>query len=184
VASLLNQIFNDMDKTLQKMGLIDEPDVWMQRLGLALKIEGVLFSMFWMMAYTLKFGMVWHDAGPPFGPTKYSCYFNMILAVYAVLGLYLFKIGKNPAQHKSLIGFLIWSSMAHLIVLVLCVLLDDTPSWSGQFMGVHLPERVYGIAHWQNVSPVGDVPLLLLFTFGDMYLAKKAFGTYLLPTDV
>ena len=61
-------------------------------------------------------------------------------------------------------------------------MLDNTPSYSGTAMGIVLPARVFGIAHWQNVSPVGDVPLMILFTFGDMYLAFKAFGSLLLPT--
>ena len=48
------------------MILIDTPrNVWIDRLGFALKIEGGLFSIFWILAYTMKFGMVWHDAGPP-----------------------------------------------------------------------------------------------------------------------
>ena len=166
------------------MGLMEEPNVWMSRLGIALKVEGCLFATFWMLAYTVKFGMVWHDAGHPFGVTTFSWYFNMILAVYAVLGVYMFYIGNHPSEHKSLIGFLVWSSMAHLVVLVMCVTFDDTPSYAGTVMGVELPARVFGIAHWQNITPVGDVPLLAVFTFVDMFLAQKAFGTLLLPHQV
>lgn len=65
-----------------------------------------------------------------FGPTTFSWYFNMILAVYFVLGVFMFQIGKDPAAHKSLIGFVIWSSVAHFLVLVGCVMFDDTPSYS------------------------------------------------------
>ena len=129
--------------------------------------------------------MVWHDAGPPFGPTTYSWYFNMILAVYAVLGLYMYKAGENPRAHKSLIGFLIWSSFAHLVVLILCVIVDDTPSYSGNTsMNIYLPDRIWAIAHWQNITPIGDVPLMAFFTFIDGYLAYKAFGSLLLPSDI
>jgi len=171
-------------ETRGTMGLMETPDtVWVGRLGLALKFEGFLFSIFWLLAYTMKFGMVWHDAGPPFGPTTFSWYFNMILAVYAVLGIFMFQIGKDPAKHKSLIGFVIWSSVAHLLVLVPCVMYDDTPSYSGPAMGFVFPERIMGIAHWQNVSPVGDVWLMLVFILGDLYLSYKAFGSLLLPTD-
>ena len=166
------------------MMLIDTPTVWISRLGLALKIEGILFSTFWVLAYTMKFGMVWHDAGPPFGETTYSWYFNMILAVYFVLGLYIFQIGKNPMNHQSLIGFLNWSSFAHLIDLVSCVIMDDTSSYAGPtIMGIEFPAKVYGISHWQNISPIGDVPLLAVFTCADMYLAYKAFGSFLLPSE-
>ena len=56
------------------MGIMAVPDkTWVSRLGLTLKIEGVLFSMLWLVAYTMKFGAVWHDAGPPFGPTTFRC---------------------------------------------------------------------------------------------------------------
>lgn len=160
-------------------------DYWMSKLKLALKVEGVLFSTFWLLAYTMKFGMVWHDAGPPFGETTFSWYFNMILAVYAVLGLYLFKISKDPILHRALIGFLIWSSIAHLAVLIFCVIFDDTPSYSGPtIMGVDFPKHVFGIAHWQNLSPFGDVPLMFIITGVDMFLTYKVFGSFLSPLDL
>ena len=167
------------------MILIDTPStVWTKRLGYALKIEGILFSTFWLLAYTMKFGMVWHDAGPPFGKTTFSWYFNMILSVYFVLGLYLYKIGNDPTKHLSLIGFLNWSSFSHLIVLVLCVVFDDTTSYVGQTkMGFYMPSHIMGIAHWQNISPIGDVPLLFVFTFVDIYLTYKSFGRLLLPFE-
>ena len=139
------------------------------------------FSVFWLLAYTMKFGMVWHDAGPPMGPTTFSWYFNMILAVYAALGVFMFKAGNDVKANKMVIGIVIWTSIAHLAVLVPQVFLDDTPSWSGTFMGIELPARIYGIAHWQNISPVGDVWLVMVFAFGDMFLAYKAFGTLLSP---
>lgn len=163
------------------MMLVDTPNVWILRLGFAIKTEGVLFSVFWLLAYTMKFGMVWHDAGPPFGPTTFSWYFNMILAVYAVLGLYMVRAGDDPSNNKSLIGFVIWSSVAHFIVLVLCVIFDDTPSYGGPAMGFDIPKRVFGISHWQNISPVGDVPLMLVIIVGDLYLVHKAFNSFLLP---
>ena len=182
IFSSVNQIYFKNGKI--KM-LIDTPSkTWERRLSIALKIEGVLFSTFWMLAYTMKFGMVWHDAGPPFGDTKYSWYFNMILAVYFVLGLYIFKIGNEPSKHLSLIGFLNWSSFAHLLVLIGCVFFDDTSSYAGPtFMGISFPSHVMGIAHWQNISPIGDVPLLTVFTFVDIYLSYKAFGSLLLPHE-
>ena len=49
----------------------------------------------------MKFGMVWHDAGPMFGETTFSWYFTMILAVYAVFGIYLFKAGLTSTPHSA-----------------------------------------------------------------------------------
>lgn len=37
------------------MGVMDAPkDVWVSRLGLALKVESVVFMTFWFLAYTVK----------------------------------------------------------------------------------------------------------------------------------
>eukprot|EP00966_Prymnesium_polylepis_P210175 4867677-Prymnesium_polylepis.1 len=63
---------------MQHMMLVDTSNVWILRLGFAIKMEGVLFSVFWLLAYTMKFGMMWHDAGPPFGPTNLLVRLNFL----------------------------------------------------------------------------------------------------------
>jgi hypothetical protein len=45
----------------------------------------------------------------PYNPA----YEHMIVAVYAVLGLFLLIAARRPAQHRSLILFAGWSSLAH-----------------------------------------------------------------------
>ena len=40
-------------------------------------------------------------------------YAQMICAVYATLGVFLFRAAKDPAQHRSLLQFTLWSSVAH-----------------------------------------------------------------------
>ena len=149
-----------------------------------MKVEGALFSIFWLLAYTMKFGMVWHDAGPPMGlPINNNWYFDMILAVYAVLGMYMWKAGDDPAKHKSLLGFLLWSTFAHGLVLVLTVIFDDTSSYVGpMMMGFELPATMMGVSHWQNLF-FGDVPLMFFFFVLDAYLIKKAFGSFLFPWE-
>ena len=37
--------------------VMDTPDLWVSRLGIALKLEGAVFMAFWFLAYTMKFGM-------------------------------------------------------------------------------------------------------------------------------
>ena len=49
--------------------------------------------------------------------------------------------------------------LAGLHAVVVCGV-DDTPAWAGTAMGIEFPARVFGIAHWQNISPVGDVWLV------------------------
>jgi hypothetical protein len=40
-------------------------------------------------------------------------YEQMILGVYATLGIFLMIASKNPLEHRSLIWFTIWSSVVH-----------------------------------------------------------------------
>jgi len=43
----------------------------------------------------------------------------MILAIYATLGVFLWLAAKNPAEHRSLISFAIWSSVVHALVMAI-----------------------------------------------------------------
>ena len=174
------------------MGIMEIPNDWTGRLGLALKLEGVVFMAFWFLAYTMKFGMIWQGtAGPPMAPPFFASpdvaawNFNMILAVYFMLGWYMIKAGAKPKENKHFIGFIIWGNFAHLLVTVAVVLLNDEPAYYGPWplSGVvgDLPARVFGLAHWQNLF--GDMPLVALIVAGDAYMAKQVFGSYLLPWE-
>lgn len=44
-------------------------------------------------------------------PTNYGE--TMMMSVYATLGVFLLLAVRNPAQHRSLILFAVWSSFAH-----------------------------------------------------------------------
>ena len=37
----------------------------------------------------------------------------MILSIYATLGIFLMLAARNPLEHRSLIWFTVWSSVAH-----------------------------------------------------------------------
>jgi hypothetical protein len=37
----------------------------------------------------------------------------MIIGVYATLGVFLLLASRNPAEHRSLIWFTVWSSVVH-----------------------------------------------------------------------
>ena len=50
-------------------------------------------------------GWTWH--------TGQSEYLQMILGIYATLGVFLIIASRNPLAHRSLIGFTIWSSVVH-----------------------------------------------------------------------
>ena len=51
-------------------------------------------------------GWAWHTGGP-------SHYLQMILGVYATLGVFLLVASRNPLAHLSLIWFTVWSSVVH-----------------------------------------------------------------------
>ena len=43
----------------------------------------------------------------------------MFWTIYATLGVFLVLAAKNPAAHRSLIAYAVWSSVAHTAVMVL-----------------------------------------------------------------
>jgi hypothetical protein len=51
-------------------------------------------------------GWAWHMTG-------HSTYLQMILGVYATLGVFLILAARDPLKHASLIWFTIWSSVVH-----------------------------------------------------------------------
>ena len=50
-------------------------------------------------------GWAWH--------TGQSEYLQMILGIYATLGVFLIVASRNPLAHRSLIWFTVWSSVVH-----------------------------------------------------------------------
>jgi hypothetical protein len=55
-------------------------------------------------------GWAWHAEGQ-------SHYLQMIIGIYATLGVFLFIAAKNPERHLSLISFTIWSSVVHGVIM-------------------------------------------------------------------
>jgi hypothetical protein len=75
-------------------------------LRIALVAVGLAFIFgIWALSILWPSGWSWHEGR--------SYYFEMILAVYATLGIFLVLAARNPLAHKSLIAFTVWSSVAH-----------------------------------------------------------------------
>ena len=51
-------------------------------------------------------GWAWHAQGQ-------SLYLQMILGIYATLGVFLIIAAQNPLEHLSIIWFWVWSSIVH-----------------------------------------------------------------------
>jgi uncharacterized protein DUF6632 len=76
-----------------------------------LKIALVLIGAFCVVGiYPLTIywpsGWAWHMDGP-------SLYLQMILGIYATLGVFLIIAARNPLENLSLIWFTVWSSIVH-----------------------------------------------------------------------
>jgi uncharacterized protein DUF6632 len=70
-------------------------------------------------------GWAWTPAQPE--------YLQMILAIYATLGIFLLRAAQEPLRHLSLIWFTVWSSVAHGLVMAVQALRD--PAERGHLPG-------------------------------------------------
>ena len=114
-------------------------------LRLALRAFGAVFLLVYPISIVWPSGWVWHG-----GEGYY--YFQMIVGIYAVLGIFLILAAKNPVEHRSLIWFTVWSSVVHAVIMAAQAIGD--PNETG-----HL---------------VGDVPALLLVAAVLGFLAPRA----------
>ena len=78
----------------------------------ALLVFGVIFCLVYPLAIVWPSGWAWHPGAP-----ASSQYFMMIVGIYATLGVFLIRASRDPAAHRSLIDFTIWSSVVHAIIM-------------------------------------------------------------------
>ena len=119
-------------------------DVKDKYLKLALRVFGVIFLLVYPISIVWPSGWVWHG-----GEGEY--YFQMIVGIYAVLGIFLILAAKEPIEHRSLISFTIWSSVVHAAIMGAQAISDSNETG-------HL---------------IGDVPALLLVAAVLGYLAPR-----------
>ena len=76
-------------------------------LRVALIVSGLIF-LFGVYPLTILWpaGWAWHQAGQ-------SLYLQMILGIYATLGVFLLVASRDPLGNRSLIWFTVWSSVVH-----------------------------------------------------------------------
>jgi len=76
-------------------------------LRIALILVGLTFIFgIYPLSIVWPSGWAWHAGGQ-------SEYFQMILGIYATLGVFLLLASRNPLAHRSLIWFTVWSSVVH-----------------------------------------------------------------------
>jgi len=88
-------------------------------LKLALRVFGVIFLLVYPLTLIWPSGWVWHG-----GDGAY--YLQMMEGVYAVLGVFLIIAANNPAEHRSLIWFTVWSSIVHGAIMGLQAVFDTS----------------------------------------------------------
>ena len=101
-------------------------------LRIVLLVVGLTFTFgIWPLSIVWPSGWSWHAEGR-------SYYFEMILAIYATLGVFLLVASRNPAAHRSLIWFAIWSSVVHGAVMAV-------QSFDGEHNRGHLSGDVFAL---------------------------------------
>jgi len=90
-------------------------------LRVALVVVGVTFIVgIYSLVIVWPSGWAWHTGQSHHLPY----YLQMILGVYATLGIFLLIASRNPLAHLSLIWFAVWSSVAHAAVMAAQSLTD------------------------------------------------------------
>jgi hypothetical protein len=84
-----------------------DPETRLRVLRVALVAVGLIFivGVYPLMMSVWPSGWRWSPNQPE--------YEQMILGVYATLGIFLLLASRNPLQHRSLIWFTVWSSLVH-----------------------------------------------------------------------
>ncbi|HZS98536.1 MAG TPA: DUF6632 domain-containing protein [Terriglobales bacterium] len=118
-------------------------------LRVALAAVGVIFIVgIYSLVMIWPSGWSWHSGESHHLPH----YLQMILGVYATLGVFLLIASRNPLQHLSLIWFTVWSSVVHAVIMAVQALAN--------------PDQVGHL--------LGDVPALLVVAAGLALLTPRA----------
>ena len=114
-------------------------------LRIALRVVGLICLVgFYPLTVVWPSGWAWHSGQ--------SHYLQMIIGIYATLGVFLLLAAKDPTRHLSLISFTIWSSIVHGLIMA-----------------------VQSIANPEHIGHLyGDVPALLLVAAVLGYLCPTA----------
>jgi hypothetical protein len=120
---------------------------WQMLSEMALVVFGLIFLV---GVYPLM--MSWWPAGWRWQPNQPE-YEQMILGIYATLGVFLIIASRNPLQNRSLIWFTVWSSLVHGGIMAVQAmnmpaehghLLGDVPALAlvGIVLGILMPRGI------------------------------------------
>lgn len=83
----------------------------------ALVVTGMAFLLVYPLMAVWPSGWVWTP-----GQHEYE---QMIIGIYATLGVFLLWAARNPEAHLSLIWFTVWSSVVHGGIMAVQALVDE-----------------------------------------------------------
>ncbi len=118
-----------------------------------LKVALVVFGIIFIVGIYAMMMWIW-PAGWGWTPHQ-SEYEQMIMGVYATLGIFLIRAAKDPLAHRSLIEFTIWSSVVHSGIMFVQAIVDVT----------------------ERANLLGDIPALFLVAFVLWFLMPKVAPT-------
>ena len=95
----------------------------------ALRISLIVFGIAFLMIYPLM--IIW-PSGWAWQPSQHE-YEQMIIGIYATLGIFLLWASRNPEAHLSLIWFTAWSSAVHGGIMAVQAIVD--PAERGHLPG-------------------------------------------------
>jgi len=95
----------------------------------ALRISLIAFGIAFLMIYPLM--IIW-PSGWSWQPGQHE-YEQMIVGIYATLGIFLLWASRNPEAHLSLIWFTAWSSAVHGGIMAVQAIVD--PAERGHLPG-------------------------------------------------
>lgn len=96
-------------------------------LRVALIVVGLIFVVgVYPLTIVWPEGWAWHHSGQ-------SLYLQMILGIYATLGVFLLLASRDPLANRSLIWFTVWSSIVHGFIMAAQAIVY--PQHHGHLMG-------------------------------------------------
>jgi hypothetical protein len=116
-----------------------------------LRVVLVLVGLIFIFAvYPLM--MTFWPAGWRWQPNQ-PHYEQMILGVYATLGVFLLLASRNPLKHLSLISFTVWSSLVHAGIMTVQAI--NAPAEHGHLLG-DIPALAIVAVALAVLTPRGD----------------------------
>jgi len=113
----------------------------------------VVFGVIFLAGVPLMMMWIW-PSGWSWSPNQPE-YEQMIMGIYATLGVFLIIAAKDPLAHASLIWFTIWSSIVHAGIMLVQAVFDET----------------------ERANLLGDIPALFLVAIVLWYLMPKDTAT-------